>query len=98
MKNLSALVSSGKAATILFAADKEVSKKYIFGASATVILATVMLVIAGTVLSGFIYENCLNFLAGTGFILVGAITLVRGSHPSEIDAPRRLYRSERPYP
>ena len=35
-------VSSGKAATILFAADKEVSKNYIFGVSAALIVVTVM--------------------------------------------------------
>jgi len=70
-------VSTGKAAMMLFAADKEVSKNYIFGASATLIVVTVIVVIAGTVLWGFIYEKCFNFLAGAGFILTGAITLVR---------------------
>ena len=83
---------------MLFAAYKEVSKNYIFGVSAALIVVTVIVVIAGTVLSEFIYEKCLNFLAGAGFILIGAITLVRVSHPAEIDAPRPLYRSERPQP
>ena len=91
-------VSSGKAAPILFAADKEVSKNYIFGVSAALVVVTVIVVIAGTVLSEFIYEKCLNFLAGAGFILIGAIPLVRVSHPAVIDAPRPLYRSERPEP
>ena len=91
-------VSSGKAATMLFAADKEVRENYIFGASAALIVVIVIVVIAGTVLSELIYEKCLNFLAGAGFILIGAITLVRVSHPAEIDAPRPLYRSERPQP
>ena len=67
-------VSSGEAATMLFAAGKEVSKNHIFGASAALIV-----VIAGTVLWEFIYEKCFNFLAGAGFILIGAITLVRVS-------------------
>ena len=46
---MSVLVSSGKAATMLFAADKEVRKNYIFGASAAPIV-----VIAGTLVSEFI--------------------------------------------
>tara|TARA_B100000214_G_scaffold258047_1_gene190368 strand:+ start:954 stop:1241 length:288 start_codon:yes stop_codon:yes gene_type:complete len=72
-------VSSGEAATMLFAAGKEVSKNHIFGASAALIVVTVKVVIAGTVLWEFIYEKCFNFLAGAGFILIGAITLVRVS-------------------
>ena len=64
-------VSSGKAATMLFAADKEVSKNHILGASAALTVVTAIVVIAGTVLSDFIYEKCLNLLAGAGFILIG---------------------------
>ena len=64
-------VSSGKATTMLFATDKEVSKNYIFGASAALMVVTVIGVIADTVLSEFIYEKCLNLLAGAGFILIG---------------------------
>ena len=71
-------MSSGKAATILFAADKEVSKWTVFfGASAALVFATVTGVIAGTLLSEYINEKYLNYLAGAGFILIGAITLVR---------------------
>tara|TARA_B100001057_G_scaffold411364_2_gene426968 strand:- start:272 stop:409 length:138 start_codon:yes stop_codon:yes gene_type:complete len=43
-------VSSGKATTMLFATDKEVSKNYTFGASAALIVVTVIGVIAGPVL------------------------------------------------
>ena len=70
-------VSSGKAATMLFAAYKEVSKNYIFGVSAALIVVTVIAFIAGTALSESINEKYLNYLAGAGFILIGAITLVR---------------------
>ena len=91
-------VSSDEAATMLFAADKEVSTNHIFGASAALIVVTVKVVIAGTVLWDFIYERCFNFLAGAGFSLIGAITLVCVSPPAEIDAPCPLYRSKRPYP
>ena len=65
-------------ATMLFAADKEVSKWTVFlGASAALVVATAMGVIAGTLLSEFINEKYLNYLAGAGFILIGAFTLVR---------------------
>ena len=64
-------VSSGKATTMLFATDKEVSKNYIFGASAALMVVTVIGVIADTVLSEFIYEKCLNLLAGAGQLLIG---------------------------
>ena len=65
-------------ATMLFAADREVSKWTVFwGASSALIVATVIGIIAGTVLSDFINERYLNYIAGVGFILIGAFTLVR---------------------
>jgi putative Ca2+/H+ antiporter (TMEM165/GDT1 family) len=65
-------------ATMLFAADKEVSKWTVFwGASAALIVATAIGVIAGTLLSEFINERYLNYIAGAGFILIGALTLAR---------------------
>ena len=65
-------------ATMLFAADKEVSKWTVFwGASAALVVATVIGVIAGPVLSEFINERYLNYIAGAGFILIGALTLAR---------------------
>ena len=65
-------------ATMLFAADKEVSKWTVFwGASAALIVATAIVVIAGTLLSEFINERYLNYIAGAGFILIGALTLAR---------------------
>ena len=65
-------------ATMLFAADKEVSKWTVFlSASAALIVATAVGIIAGTLLSEFINERYLNYLAGSGFILIGALTLLR---------------------
>lgn len=65
-------------ATMLFAADSEVSKWTVFwGASSALIIATVIGIIAGSVLSEFINERYLNYIAGVGFILIGAFTLVR---------------------
>ena len=65
-------------ATMLFAADKEVSKWTVFlGASAALLVATAIGVIAGALFSEYINEKYLNYLAGAGFILIGAFTLVR---------------------
>ena len=65
-------------ATMLFAADKAVSKWTVsLGASAALVVATVIGVIAGTLMSEFINEKYLNYIAGAGCILIGAITLVR---------------------
>ena len=65
-------------ATMLFAADKEVSKWTVFwGASAALIVATAIGVTSGTLLSEFINERYLNYIAGAGFILIGALTLAR---------------------
>ena len=65
-------------ATMLFAADKEVSKWTVFlGASAALVVATAIGVIAGALLSEYINKKYLNYLAGAGFILIGAFTLVR---------------------
>ena len=65
-------------ATMLFAADKEVSKWTVFlGASAALLVATAIGVIAGALFSEYSNEKYLNYLAGAGFILIGAFTLVR---------------------
>lgn len=65
-------------ATMLFAANKDVSKLTVFlGASMALILASAIGVIAGSYLSDVISEKHLNYLAGCGFILIGAWTLFR---------------------
>ncbi len=63
-------------ATMLFATDKEVSKYTVFfAASAALIVATVIGVLAGSLLSEYINEKYLHYIAGIGFILIGAFTL-----------------------
>lgn len=63
-------------ATMLFAADKDVSKLTVFlAASAALIVATGIGVLAGSLLSAYISEKMLSYIAGTGFILIGAYTL-----------------------
>ena len=65
-------------ATMLFAADKEVSKVVVFlGASLALVVATLIGVLAGSVISEYISEKQLHYLAGVGFILIGIWTLAR---------------------
>ncbi len=65
-------------ATMLFAADKEVSKWTVFAAaSAALVLASALGVLAGSLLSAYISEKVLTWIAGVGFILIGAWTLLR---------------------
>jgi len=63
-------------ATMLFASDKEVSKYTVFiAASAALIVATAIGVLAGSLLSEYIDEKYLHYIAGIGFIAIGAYTL-----------------------
>jgi putative Ca2+/H+ antiporter (TMEM165/GDT1 family) len=65
-------------ATMLYAADREVSKLTVFlGASSALVVASALGVLAGTVLSQFISERVLHYIAGAGFVVVGIWTLVR---------------------
>ena len=63
-------------ATMLFAADKQVSKYTVFlAASAALIVASAIGVLAGSLLSEYIDEKYLHYVAGIGFIIIGAFTL-----------------------
>ena len=63
-------------ATMLFAADKEVSKLTIFlGASLALIVASGIGVLAGSAISQFISEKQLHYVAGVGFLVIGIWTL-----------------------
>lgn len=63
-------------ATMLFAADKEVSKYTVFlAASAALIVASAVGVIAGSLLAEYINEKYLHYIAGVGFIGIGVFTL-----------------------
>ncbi len=65
-------------ATMLFAADKDVSKYTVFfAASFALIVASGLGVLAGSLLSAYINEKYLHYLAGLGFILIGAWTLYK---------------------
>lgn len=63
-------------ATMLFAADKEVSKWTVFfGASLALVIASGIGVMAGSLLSNYISEKTLHYFAGIGFLIIGAWTL-----------------------
>lgn len=65
-------------ATMLFASDKEISKLTVFaGASLALILTSAVGVFAGAILSQYLSEKHLRYLAGIGFIAIGAWTLFR---------------------
>ena len=63
-------------ATMLFATDKEVSRYTVFfAASAALIVASAIGVLAGSLLAEYINLKYLHYIAGIGFILIGAFTL-----------------------
>jgi putative Ca2+/H+ antiporter (TMEM165/GDT1 family) len=65
-------------ATMLFAADKDVSKLTIFiGASLALIVASGIGVLAGGFISQHISEKHLHYIAGVGFIGIGIWTLLK---------------------
>ena len=65
-------------ATMLFAADKEVSKLTVFiGASLALILASGIGVLAGGIISQYVGEKHLHYVAGIGFIVIGIWTLLK---------------------
>ncbi len=63
-------------ATMLFASDKEISKLLVFAAASTaLVVASAIGVLAGSLLSEFINEKMLSYIAGSGFMIIGAYTL-----------------------
>ena len=65
-------------ATMLFAADKEVNKYLVFfAASLALVVASALGVLAGSLLSEYINEKYLHYIAGLGFIAIGAVILYK---------------------
>ena len=63
-------------ATMLFATDKEISKLTVFiAASAALIVASALGVLVGSLLSEYINEKYLHYIAGVGFIVIGSFTI-----------------------
>ena len=65
-------------ATLLFASDKDVSKWTVFiGASSALVVAAGIGVLAGGVISQYVSERYLHYIAGIGFIGIGIWTLAK---------------------
>jgi putative Ca2+/H+ antiporter (TMEM165/GDT1 family) len=65
--------------TMLFAADKEVSKWTVFfGSASALVLTSAIGVIAGAMLSQVVNVKVLSIIAGSGFIVIGVWTLYHG--------------------
>jgi putative Ca2+/H+ antiporter (TMEM165/GDT1 family) len=65
-------------ATMLFAADKDISKLTVFiGASSALIVASGIGVLAGAALTQYISEKHLHTIAGIGFMVIGLWTLLK---------------------
>jgi putative Ca2+/H+ antiporter (TMEM165/GDT1 family) len=65
--------------TLLFAADREVSKWVVFaGAAGALVLTSAIGVALGSALAQVVNPKLMNLLAGGGFVLIGAVMLVQG--------------------
>jgi len=65
--------------TMLFAADKAVSKWVVFAGSASALVLTSAIgVVAGAMLAEVVSVRMMSVIAGSGFILIGAWTLYHG--------------------
>lgn len=65
-------------ATMLFAADKDASKLTIFlGAALALVLTSAIGVAAGSIVSQYVSEKTLQYVAGIGFLTIGLWTLIK---------------------
>ena len=65
--------------TMLFAADKGVSKWTVFiGSSIALVLTSAIGVLAGSLLSHAINPKLMSMIAGTGFVVIGLFTFYHG--------------------
>jgi putative Ca2+/H+ antiporter (TMEM165/GDT1 family) len=65
-------------ATMIFASDKDASKLTVFaGAALALIVTSAIGVLAGTVISQFVSEKHLHYLAGVSFIAIGLWTILK---------------------
>lgn len=79
---LAEMADKTQLATLLFAADKEVSKLTVFAAASLALVATSAIAVAfGSTLAQFVSPRAMSLAAGCGFILVGIWTLWHGWMP-----------------
>jgi len=70
--------------TLLFAADKAVSKWTVFlGSASALVLTSAIGVVAGTLLAQVVSVKTMSVIAGAGFILIGAWTLYHGLYGTQ---------------
>lgn len=67
-------------ATLLFAADAQINKWMVFfAASAALVFASAIGVLAGGFLSTYLNETALAYIAGAGFIVIGVYTVYQAT-------------------
>lgn len=65
--------------TVLFAADKDVSRWTVFiGSASALVLTSAIGVAAGTLLAQVVNVKVMSVIAGAGFVLIGLWTLYHG--------------------
>jgi putative Ca2+/H+ antiporter (TMEM165/GDT1 family) len=65
-------------ATLLFASDREVSRWTVFfGAALALILTSAIGVAAGGIVSEYMSEKYLRYVAGVGFVAIGVWTIFK---------------------
>jgi len=70
--------------TMLFAADKEVSKWTVFfGSASALVLTSAIGVVAGAMLAQVVNVKMMSIIAGSGFILIGIWTLYHGIYQAQ---------------
>lgn len=70
--------------TMLFAADKDVSKWTVFfGSASALVLTSAIGVVAGTMLAQVVNVKTMSIIAGTGFVLIGLWTLYHGIYQAQ---------------
>jgi len=70
--------------TMLFAADKDVSKWTVFfGSASALVLTSAIGVIAGALLSQVVNVKMMSIIAGSGFVLMGLWTLYHGIYQAQ---------------
>ncbi len=76
---LAELADKTQIATLLFSADKQISKLCVFFAAASaLVLSTAIAVAIGGTASHLINKRVLSIIAGFGFIVIGIWTVVQG--------------------
>jgi putative Ca2+/H+ antiporter (TMEM165/GDT1 family) len=70
--------------TMLFAADRDVSKWTVFlGSASALVLTSAIGVAAGALLAQVINVKMMSILAGAGFIVIGSWTLYHGIYQAQ---------------